>query len=196
MTHPERTMLKRHYSGFSMIEVMVALFVFAVGILTVAGLQIVSKRTNHEAVQRTTATYLAYDIIERMRANPDELGMYVDDVLGEARATPAPLCDAASCTALELAEFDVWEWQQAINGVAEQTGAVSTGGLVNPTGCITGPGVGGQGVYTITIAWQGVDALTNNFAADQCGSTHKNADEYGADFEYRRLIQISTYIAP
>lgn len=189
-------MLNRRHNGFSMIEVMVAMFVFAVGILTVAGLQIVSKRTNYEAVQRTTATYLAYDIIERMRANPDELDIYVDDVLGETRATPAPLCTAAACNATQLAAFDVWEWQQAIGGVAEVSGGVNTGGLVNPTGCISGPAIGGQGVYTITIAWQGVDELTNNFTTDDCGSAKKLAGEYGADYEYRRLIQISTYIAP
>lgn len=181
--------------GFSVIEVLIALFVFGIGILTVAGLQIVSKRTNYEAVQRTAATYLGYDITERMRANPDQLGVYVDNVEGEFRAQPATLCNAAACTAAQLAAFDVWEWQQSILGAAEVVAGNNTGGLVNPVGCISGPAVGGQGIYTITVAWQGVDALDNNHAST-CGSGKQNADEYGANFEYRRLIQVSVYIAP
>lgn len=179
--------------GFSLIEILIALFVFAIGILTVAGLQVVSKRTNYEAVQRTTATYLAYDILERMRANPDELGSYVDVTLGAVRPAPATKCDAGNCSPKQLAEFDVWEWQQAIQGVAEQNDGLSTGGLVNPTGCIDGPSAGGQDTYTITIAWQGVDALTNNFTDDLCG---KGNAGYGTNLEYRRLIQVTTYIAP
>lgn len=180
--------------GFSLIEILIALFVFAIGILTVAGLQIISKRTNYEAVQRTSATYLAYDIIERMRANPDELATYVDDVLGETRATPSVDCTTAFCDHDELAEFDVWQWQQAISGVAEQASiggvATNTGGLVNPTGCIEGIAAGGQGIYTITIAWEGVAELTNANAST-CGD-----GKYGTDNEFRRLIQIETYIAP
>lgn len=181
--------------GFSVIEVLVALFVFAIGILTVAGLQIISKRSNHEAIQRTTATYLTYDMLERMRANPYGLAFYIDQTLGAFRAEPTKKCNAVACTREELAAYDVWEWQQAILGVAEQSNGNSTGGLVNPTGCIEGPVGGGQGIYTVTIAWQGVDALVNtNDSA--CGSGNKNPDEYGANYEYRRLIEISTFIAP
>lgn len=188
-------MFAKNHNGFSLIEVLIALFVFAIGILTVAGLQIVSKRTNYEAIQRTTATYLAYDILERMRANPDELGEYVDNTLGEFRAAPGTNCRNSACDATQMAAFDVWEWQQAILGVAEQSANGNAGGLVNPTGCISGPAVGGEGLYTITIAWQGVDELTTtNDSA--CGSTRKNADEYGANYEYRRIIEIETFIAP
>lgn len=181
---------RRRPQGFSLIETLITLFVFAIGILTVAGLQIVSKRTNFEAVQRTTATYLAYDIIERMRANTGELDVYVDDILGEPRATPAVMCTTNTCTTEELAAFDVWQWQQAINGVAELSGNTSTGGLVNPTGCIEGLAAGGQGTYTITIAWEGVNELVNTNKST-CGT-----GSYGDNNEYRRILQVTTYIAP
>lgn len=184
----------RSQNGFSLIEVLIALFVFAIGILTVAGLQIVSKRTNFEAVQRTTATYLAYDIIERMRANPDQLDVYVDDALGALRPAPGVDCRTDTCTSTELADFDVWQWQQAIAGVAEQATiggvATSTGGLVNPTGCIEGIAAGGQGLYTVTIVWESVTELDS--ASDSlCGDGN-----YGADNDFRRIIQVATYIAP
>ena len=37
-------------------------------LLTVAGLQTISKKANYDALQRTQASLLAHDIIERMRA--------------------------------------------------------------------------------------------------------------------------------
>src|SRR5947207_2731132 len=62
--------------GFSMVDVLVALIVLSIGLLGVAGLQFMSKRSNFEAVQRTTASLLAQDIIERMRANYGALTTY------------------------------------------------------------------------------------------------------------------------
>lgn len=55
--------------GFTLIEVLIAILVLAVGLLGLAGLQVVSLKTNHNAYLRSQATYLAHDAIERMRAN-------------------------------------------------------------------------------------------------------------------------------
>ena len=59
--------------GFTLLEVMIALLIFGVGVLSVAALQGVAKRANYEAIQRTTATQLAFDLLERMRANASGL---------------------------------------------------------------------------------------------------------------------------
>ena len=61
----------RPQRGFSLVEVMVALFVLSIAMLGIAGLQITSKRANFEAVQRTTATLLAQEFLERIRSNGD-----------------------------------------------------------------------------------------------------------------------------
>lgn len=55
--------------GFTMTEVLVALFVLSVGLLGIAALQLTSLRSNHASAMRSQATFLAYDIIDRMRAN-------------------------------------------------------------------------------------------------------------------------------
>lgn len=55
--------------GFTLIEVLIAILVLAVGLLGLAGLQVVSLKTNHNSYLRSQATYLAHDAIERMRAN-------------------------------------------------------------------------------------------------------------------------------
>ncbi len=55
--------------GFSLIEVLVAIVLLAVGLLGLAGLQVASLKHNHNSYLRTQATFLAHDAIERMRAN-------------------------------------------------------------------------------------------------------------------------------
>ena len=59
----------RGAAGFSLIEVLVALLVLSIGLLGMAALQAVSLKSNHGAYQRTQATFLAYDMMDRMRAN-------------------------------------------------------------------------------------------------------------------------------
>lgn len=59
----------RRQSGFSLLEVLVAILVLAIGLLGLAGLMASSMRNNHGAYHRTQAVWLAYDIADRMRAN-------------------------------------------------------------------------------------------------------------------------------
>ncbi len=56
-------------SGFSLLEVMIALFVLSIGLLGLAALQSVALKSNHSAYHRSQATFLAYDVMDRMRAN-------------------------------------------------------------------------------------------------------------------------------
>ena len=56
-------------AGFSLLEILIAIFILAIGLLGLAALQTTSLKNNHSAQYRTTATVLAYDIIERMRLN-------------------------------------------------------------------------------------------------------------------------------
>ncbi|MCS3902961.1 type IV pilus assembly protein PilV [Methylohalomonas lacus] len=61
--------IKSINSGFSLLEVMIALFVLSIGLLGLAALQSVALKSNHSAYHRSQATFLAYDIMDRMRAN-------------------------------------------------------------------------------------------------------------------------------
>lgn len=65
-------MKKRHSpycGGFTLIEVMVALVILAVGLLGMASLMTRSQQSNESAYSRSQAALMAYDIIERMRTN-------------------------------------------------------------------------------------------------------------------------------
>ena len=56
-------------AGFTLIEVMVAVLVMAIGLLGFALLQTMSVRYAQSANQRTEATNLAYDLLDQMRSN-------------------------------------------------------------------------------------------------------------------------------
>lgn len=55
--------------GFTLIEVMIALVILAVGLLGMASLMARSQKSNESAYARSQATMLAYDFVERMRSN-------------------------------------------------------------------------------------------------------------------------------
>lgn len=55
--------------GIAMIEVLVAFFVLAIGLMGLIGMQMKALRFNQGAYQRSQATVAAYDIMDRMRQN-------------------------------------------------------------------------------------------------------------------------------
>jgi type IV pilus assembly protein PilV len=189
-------MTTRYLHGFSLIELLIALIVFSVGLLAVAGLQTVSKQANFEALQRTEASQIAYGLLEDMRVNGDAINVYLaaGEIGGGARGgEPAPNCSGVSeCNSAQKAAHDLWFWEQMLDGNLEMSGNAGAGGLVLPTLCIGGPLGGGAGIYTITIAWRGTATMTNGNAS-ACGSAGGN---YGDANAFRRIMQIPTYIDP
>lgn len=63
-------------AGFSMIELLVAIVVLALGLLGFALLQTMSLRFAQSANYRTQATNLAYDLLDQMRANRFQAAWY------------------------------------------------------------------------------------------------------------------------
>jgi type IV pilus assembly protein PilV len=106
------------HNGFTLIEVLVAMLVLAVGLLGLAGLQAHALKNNQSAYYRSQATQLAYDIADRMRANQIEAknfatSQYDSDVLAPADATNQANCKTTTgCTPAQMAEQDLYDWQQ------------------------------------------------------------------------------------
>ena len=183
-------------TGFSLIEMLIALIVFSIGILAVAGLQTVSKQSNYEALQRTSAAQVAYGLLEDMRVNSAAANIYITaGTLGanSRGGEPAPNCSgAAECNADEKALHDLWFWEQMLDGNLETSGGTGTGGLVLPALCVTGPAGGVAGMYNVSIAWRGTASIANS-VNDACGAGSGN---YGANNEFRRILRIPTFIDP
>jgi type IV pilus modification protein PilV len=76
VSKPEKNLDTR---GFTLIEVLISLAIFSIGILAVAGMQIQSVNLNAKARMQTEATNLAVECLERLKMLP-----YDDPDLDEA----------------------------------------------------------------------------------------------------------------
>jgi len=101
----------RRNSGFSLIEVMVALLVLSIGLLGLASLQSTTVRYNYGAYLHSQATALAYDMADRMRGNRDEALAGAYDV-ADFPAAPAACGVIAGGT---VAARDLSAWQSALS---------------------------------------------------------------------------------
>lgn len=110
-------------AGFTLVEVLVALFVAALGIAGAAGLQTLALRTEQEALRLSDGSQLLASLAERMRANAvamaldDALNPYLKldyDAAAGAPAAASPCFADAACDATQLAQFDLFETAQAV----------------------------------------------------------------------------------
>jgi type IV pilus assembly protein PilV len=149
-------MVADHHRGFSLIEVLVALLVLSIGLLGLAALQTFSLQYNTGSYYRTQATFLAYEIIDRMRIN----GAAIKDADGSGYDVPTAAdlntvlttynacvsstcrCDTAQCASSDLAAYDVGKWYDKI--VATLPNARNTPPTIQ---------VGATKLTTITIRW-------------------------------------------
>ena len=95
-------------SGFTLVEVLVAMLVLAIGLLGLAGLMSSSLRNNLSASHRTQATWLAYDIMDRMRANRTNA---IAGGYATALGTPVPCTVAAPSGTVPAQDIAAWKSQ-------------------------------------------------------------------------------------
>lgn len=134
--------------GFSLVEVLVALLVLSIGLLGLAALQTTSLQFNTGSYYRTQATFLAYDILDRMRANPAGVSAGNYDV-ATAAAAAAAKADTTSCgtgcSVTDLAKYDLGEWYRRMEGVLPgSTSPTNNYALITRTAA---------NVVRITIIW-------------------------------------------
>ena len=131
--------------GFTLVEVMVAMVIFSVGLLGLAGLQSLGMTNNQTAYYRTVAMQMASNMSDRMRTNISAVNAGTYNAVA-AVAVPAPLvtdCIAATCTPAALGAFDIFEWQTTI--AAE---------LPQGRGSVTRvPLAGGGNQFVVCVMW-------------------------------------------
>ncbi len=97
--------------GSSLIEVMVALTILAIGMLGMIQLQIKASQENQLAYYYSQAMYLADDLVERMRANPSNPNGYLVAIGDVVNGVSADQCETANCTSTQLARWDLKKWK-------------------------------------------------------------------------------------
>ncbi len=170
--------------GLTMIEVLITLFVLAVGLLGMIGLQSRSQRAELESYQRGQALVLIQDIVDRMNANriAAKNQGYVTAGVGGGGAL-------SDCSGLAGAPFDLCDWGNELIGAGEvaaggncstASGANCVGAMRGARGCVsydatteladsTGAAIPGTGVQTVTVAWQGLAPTIAPPASIACG---------------------------
>ncbi|MCP3675343.1 MAG: type IV pilus modification protein PilV [Gammaproteobacteria bacterium] len=69
MIHHPKINAYRKNKGFTLIEVMISVLIFSMGLLGIAALQATSIKNNNNAYLRTQANIITYSIVDAMRAN-------------------------------------------------------------------------------------------------------------------------------
>jgi type IV pilus assembly protein PilV len=150
--------------GFTLVEVLIAVLVMAIGLLGLAGLQLTTLQSNQSAYHRSLATMKAMDIADRMIANGGQVANYAT---GLGAPSSASTCVASSCAPSDMAEFDLAQWKCSLGGHNAVQACLDlgvSGELPSGDGRIVDDG-GNQ--FTITIMWD--DERTGATGTD-CGT--------------------------
>jgi type IV pilus assembly protein PilV len=142
-----------------------AVLIFAIGLIGLAGLLVMSTRSNQTSFTRTQLTFLASSMADRMRANPVGLwnGAY-DSTVYPITGT-VPTCDnTASCAPAAVAKRDQILWSTMLNTFLPGLGPTSIqcdkGGIgYDPTALLNmRPPYAGTCTMTVTWAERGYGA--------------------------------------
>jgi type IV pilus assembly protein PilV len=102
--------------GVSLIEVLMAVLIFSVGLIGLASLMVMSTRSSHAAYLRTQATFLASNMADRMRANP--VGVWNGNYNSDAYPikTGSVTCDkSTACNPQAVATRDKVLWSRLMS---------------------------------------------------------------------------------
>jgi type IV pilus assembly protein PilV len=167
-TYNRRSTAKQ--KGMTFIEVLIALVIMVTGILGAVAMQATAKKGSFDAMQRSLASSIAQDIVEKMRGNDSStLALYAaSSPYGTGKIISTPTCNsgAALCTPAQMVTHDLFGWEQSIMGAGATNGTQNVGGLVGGTGCISLDG----NAVTVVITWQGKSKLING-STEGCGGT-------------------------
>jgi len=136
-------------AGFSMLEMLIALLILSIGLLGVATLQTRGQQFNQVGYLRTQATFLAYDIMERIRINPRRNNPNSYELsLRSGGVSYNSSCDGdedKDCTPVQLQTSDLNNWLKLVSDTLPE-GEAGIGTSIGLTG----------NVYTITISWANI----------------------------------------
>ncbi len=126
--------LNKNQSGFTLLEVLVAIVVLSLGLLGLAGLQAATLRNNQIAYYRAIAIQQTYDMADRIRANQAGAtgGFYNNPAATHHACAPC-------ANSQEMAEEDFFQWS-------------NNNARMLPAGGGNIAGVAG-GSFDITVSW-------------------------------------------
>ena len=149
--------LPHRQAGFTLIEILVTVFVLAFGLLGFAALQTEGMKNNRVAELRSVVTQNTYNIADRIRANVGGAisGTYV------ANSAPAVAYDcetsftgtvvANKCSSVEMANADLDRWYTTLgDALPSGTGSITCADAdaADVDACTRGS------LYSISVMWE------------------------------------------
>ena len=169
---------KKNIRGFTLLEVLVAVFVFAIGLLGLAGLQTLGMRSSQDAYLRTQAATLANEMYDRLQMNFAAGDAYhlndttANDVVESCQEIDLDTDgegSAEGCTRADFADNDIAEWRANLarllpqgQGIVCRDPTPDDGNDAANHGCPNTP----AGRYTIKIWWSERDTFDEDGDAD------------------------------
>lgn len=172
--------------GFSLIEVLVSIVIFAIGLLGLSGLHTRSILSQNEARQRSQALSLAADMVERIKGNraiAASSSLYrVDPAQGDSpRGTGFNGSAPMNCAGTSGVALDLCEWH---NGLLGTSNAGISSSLTGARGCVYELSSSLPKTFVVSVVWGG---QTPTVAPSvNCGS-----GAYGSNDAMRRAISLT-----
>lgn len=136
--------MRTKQTGFTMVEVLVALVVLAIGLLGIAALYLNSLQSGRTAIYRTQAVNLAADLADRIRMNRTAQAAY-GTLFADAEVEVAGCYTTGGCIETDLASSDLARWK----GTLAQVLPNGQGQVV-----VTPPVAAGEPTnYVVTVRW-------------------------------------------
>ena len=111
--------VRHRNDGFTLVEILIAIVIFSIGLLGIAGLQVAGMRFTHDSQLRSVAVAQAESMADMMRANA--YGVAEGDYNKETMpATFATDCGTVVCTAAQRAIYDLVTWNKSTAGLPKQ----------------------------------------------------------------------------
>ncbi len=139
-------------TGMTLIEVLVSVLILAIGLLGAAAIQLNALKYTDSAAMTSQASFIAYDMMDRIRANVDGNASSngVNDVLGSYAL--ASLSGAPAANLNNARDQDLYDFKANITAFAGDNGANSKIVIAKP-------------VVTITIEWDDARAVGSSAQA-------------------------------
>ncbi len=133
-----RIPIKNKNQGFSLMEVLIAMIIIAVGLLGYMALQLASINSNQDGMARSQAIYVSQELASAIRANREysfQSGGLSEYLKAEnyMNCDEQPICTGpdGTCLAIEQALTDTWQACQTINGFTVGPGETNDDLLLN-----------------------------------------------------------------
>lgn len=162
--------------GISLIEVLMAVLIFSISLIGMAGLMMMATRSNQAAYLRTQVAFIAQNMADRMHANP--VAVWKGDYNVSFPSTVTQTCNTTtSCNVDQLANHDIGVWNSQLSTFLPppSTGPLasivcnqaSVGFTPSADQMAMNPPYGGNCVMTINWTERGTGDTTHSVATPQ-----------------------------